>query len=168
MDPLHSLPNFYSIIPSYVRYDRELTNFAKVLYSEISALTNAKGYCFAYNRYFEKAFNCTDRTIQRALLILQNKEYIYVDIERDKDTNQVIMRKIYILLNDMRGIEKPIDINGDTPPNKNDYITRVNASNLKNNIKDNKSYNNRPFNSFKNKPKDVEIEWLDDYIKNFE
>jgi len=38
MDNNHSLPNFYSVIPSFVRYDRVLTNFDKVLYSEISAL----------------------------------------------------------------------------------------------------------------------------------
>jgi len=38
-------PNYYSILPANVRYDKKLTPFEKILYSEIVALTNKDGYC---------------------------------------------------------------------------------------------------------------------------
>ena len=38
-------PNFYSIIPADLRYDRRLKASEKIFFSEISALTNVYGYC---------------------------------------------------------------------------------------------------------------------------
>ena len=46
------LKSYYAIIPANVRYDPDLTPNAKLLYGEITALTNDKGYCWASNNYF--------------------------------------------------------------------------------------------------------------------
>ena len=45
-------PNFYAILPAFVRYDTELSANAKLLYSEITSLCNEKGFCWATNSYF--------------------------------------------------------------------------------------------------------------------
>lgn len=159
----HSLPNFYSVTPSYIRYDRKLTNFAKVLYGELVALANINGYCFAYNKYFEVAFGVSESTIQRGLKKLEDRGYIFIDIQRNPDTNQVIIRKIYIVLED----NTPPNKNDRTPLNKNDRVTRVNAFNYNNNTSVNTNVNTKGFNSYyKNKPKDIDIDWLEDYINN--
>ena len=82
--------SYYAIIPANVRYDNDLTEKAKLLYGEITCLSNKEGYCFATNNYFANLYNCSIRTIQNAISKLQEKGYIIIVIENN---NQ---RKIYI------------------------------------------------------------------------
>ncbi len=42
-------PAFWAVLPAAVRYDEELPPNAKLLYAEISALTDQRGYCYASN-----------------------------------------------------------------------------------------------------------------------
>ena len=44
-------PNYFAVIPANVRYDNELTEKEKLLYGEITCLSNKEGYCFALNNY---------------------------------------------------------------------------------------------------------------------
>lgn len=71
-------PNFYAVIIAPVRYDKTLPAHAKLLYGEISALCNAKGYCWATNAYFLKHYDVNERTIQRWISALENAGYISV------------------------------------------------------------------------------------------
>ena len=48
-------PNYYAIIPSNVRYS-DLKPNAKLLYGEITALSNKHGFCFASNKYFANLY----------------------------------------------------------------------------------------------------------------
>jgi len=73
--------SYYAIIPANVRYDPELTEKAKLLYGEITCLSNKEGYCFATNNYFANLYNCTTRAIQNAISKLQERGYIKVVIE---------------------------------------------------------------------------------------
>jgi hypothetical protein len=56
-------PGFWAVIPATVRYDPSLPMGAKILYSEISALSHQKGYCWASNAYFTTLYGAKDRTI---------------------------------------------------------------------------------------------------------
>ena len=66
-------PNYYAIIPAGVRYS-EIKPNAKLLYGEITALTNKKGYCFASNNYFAELFNVNKNTISLWIKELKDEE----------------------------------------------------------------------------------------------
>ena len=69
-------PSYYAIIPANVRYDEELKDKAKLLYAEITALSNKDGVCFASNSYFASLYSVTERTIQNLIDNLVEKGYL--------------------------------------------------------------------------------------------
>ena len=71
-------PNYYCVIPAHVRYNANLTNLAKLLYGEISALSNALGYCYATNSYFARLYGVSTRTITSAIAQLEQVGAIHV------------------------------------------------------------------------------------------
>jgi len=86
-------PNYYAIIPATVRYDKNLTYFERIMYGEITALSNRFGYCFATNDYFSKSFNCSIFTVSRAVNNLQKNGYVSVDYS---SLEGLTRRKIYV------------------------------------------------------------------------
>lgn len=82
--------SFYSILPAVVRYDKELSNFEKLLYSEITALANAEGFCWASNSYFSKLYDKNDKWVSVCINKLEKKGYIWIECGKSRS------RKIYI------------------------------------------------------------------------
>lgn len=125
-------PNFYSIIPAYVRYSNRINSFEKLLYSEITALSDKNGYCFASNQYFAKVFDMHKNSISRSITKLEQENFIKISIDQEKGN----FRKIY--LTNILPINKkvdsnsalPINKNGVTPINKNEYYNNTSINNL--------------------------------------
>ena len=69
-------PNYYAVIPAEVRYNKNLTPNAKLLYAEITALCNMNGKCIASTDYFCKLYEVSRISIQKWLKILENNNYI--------------------------------------------------------------------------------------------
>ena len=99
-------PQYWAVIPAEVRYNAALPPSAKLLYAEISSLTNREGYCYASNEYFERLFCLTDRTIRRLLAALEAAGYVHI---ADGEGGHA-RRKIYAGIN-------PLFFNGN--PDKN-------------------------------------------------
>lgn len=88
--------NYYAIIPATVRYDKELKFAERLLYGEITALSNTSGYCYAKNKYFAELYAVSNETISRWLSHLKKLGYIEIKVIRN-ERKQVIARNIYIM-----------------------------------------------------------------------
>ena len=88
--------NYYSIIPATVRYNNRLKPAEKLMYGEITALSNKNGYCYAQNRYFADLYNVSIETVSRWLSNLQKLGFIKIVINRNEN-KEIISRYIYIM-----------------------------------------------------------------------
>ncbi|EJF1304370.1 helix-turn-helix domain-containing protein [Staphylococcus pseudintermedius] len=124
-------PSYYSIITANVRYDNRLTDSEKLLFAEITSLSNKYGYCTASNGYFAKLYEVTKVTVSRRIANLKECGYLQVKIIREG--NEIKQRKIYPLTQ----MIIPINTNDNTPINNSvntPIITNVKENNTSNNI----------------------------------
>lgn len=118
--------SYYGIITANVRYDKRLTANEKLFYSEITALCNEKGYCWATNGYFAKLYDVEKETISRWISKLQKCGYIRTQIVYKEGTKEVEQRRIYIAADLLTQESIPLDLKINTPIDLN----------VKDNIKD--------------------------------
>lgn len=88
--------SYYAVIPANVRYDEDLTANAKLLYGEITALCNQKGYCWASNSYFAKLYHVKNWAISNWISQLVKKGYIITEIKYKENTKLIEERRIRI------------------------------------------------------------------------
>lgn len=86
-------PSFFAIIPAHVRYCKALEMGARLLYGELTALSNTYGYCWASNEYFAELYEVDIRTIKRWLESLKKLKFISIEIGK---TGIKTIRKIWI------------------------------------------------------------------------
>ena len=98
-------PSYFSILTADVRYSEELSDFAKVLYSDITALCNIRGYCSATNDYFAQRFRKSKRTISATIAQIADAGYIRIDVER-AENNEVTERKIWVRTDAKQAVER--------------------------------------------------------------
>ena len=87
-------PSYYAIIPANVRYSNLKPN-AKLLYGEITALSNQKGFCWSSNNYFAELYGVTKNTISLWINQLKDQNFIHVEVIRNEN-KQVIKRLMTI------------------------------------------------------------------------
>ena len=87
--------SYYSVIPATVRYDNRLKPAEKLIYGEITSLTNRMGYCFAKNKYFSNLYNVNPHTVSQWISHLEKLGYIYVELIKS-ETKEIKERRIYI------------------------------------------------------------------------
>ena len=90
-------PDYYAIIPAKVRYDKNITPNAKLLYAEITALTNKYGYCYATNQYFENLYGVSKQSISNWISQLVKNHYIKRELIYKEGSKKILKRYIRII-----------------------------------------------------------------------
>lgn len=129
-------PNNYGIIPAKVRYSQDLTDFEKLLFVEITALTNPDGYCFASNKYLGEIYDKSESTISRSITKLEKFGFIAREVVKNEN-GEVIQRKLYPLMDHLSrtlyaNLQGGIRKNDNTPIRKNAQYNNKNTINNKN------------------------------------
>ncbi len=89
--------SYYAIIPANVRYDKSLTPNAKLLYGEITALCNEKGYCWARNNYFAELYKVSKVSISKWINQLKRNGYINIEMEYRENSKEILNRYLRIV-----------------------------------------------------------------------
>lgn len=127
--------SYYAIIPANVRYDKDLTPNSKLLYGEITALCNQKGYCWATNDYFANLYGVSKTSISKWISSLVEKGYIINELIYKEGTKQIEDRYLRI-------VNTPIEEKLNTP--------------IEEKFKDNNKSSNTTFNNTKEKERKKE------------
>ena len=110
-------PNYYSITPATVRYDNRLKPNEKLLFGEITALSNIKGYCYSTNKYFSKLYDVATPTVSKWINHL--KELGYIKVEMIKEGKEIKGRHLFPVVDPInKKINTPINEKVNSPINK--------------------------------------------------
>ena len=90
-------PNYYAVIPAEVRYNKNLTPNAKLLYAEITALCGMNGKCIASTQYFCKVYEVSRVSIQNWLKLLEDHGYITRDVKYRQGSKEILSRSIKLV-----------------------------------------------------------------------
>jgi len=88
--------NYFAIIPAPVRYCKDLKANEKLMYGELTALSNDKGFCFASNEYFSNLYDVSKTSISKWISNLEKNGFIKIKMIYEPGTKQIKQRRIYI------------------------------------------------------------------------
>lgn len=168
--------NYYAVIPAPVRYNKKLKYPERLLYGEITALSNRYGYCFASNKYFASLYDVVPETVSRWISHLKECGYIDVNIIKNEN-NQIIERRIYIIdkinntyclnnqypscVKNQEGIDKKVKHN-----NINNKIDGLFYYVIKNEIENYKEFNINERKEFIKNIETLELNYNEEITKN--
>ena len=147
-------PNYFAILPACVRYAK-IPAIAKILFAEITALSNKKGFSNASNFYFSELYETTKRTISKNFQILENKGFIKIEIERSPAGT---FRKIWPIIRPETRLETSSPRKKTSTPQEESFQPpRKKTSIQKNNTSNNNTRKNNKENTIKEKTQNKKI-----------
>ncbi len=135
-------PSYYAIIPANVRYDSRLKANEKLLYGEITTLSNKTGECWASNSYFSNIYGVSKTSISKWIKNLLDCGYLSVMMIYKENSKEIEKRVLKI---NSIGIEHklntPIEEKLNTPIEEKlkDNNTRFNNTSNNNSLASQKS-----------------------------
>lgn len=83
-------PSYYAVTNAHVRYDSELSDKAKLMYGEITCLTDINGVCVIDSSYFANLYNISERQVTRIINLLEKRNHIRVHRGINNCTAQLV------------------------------------------------------------------------------
>ena len=134
--------SYYGILPANVRYDKRLKPMEKIMYTEITCLSNKYGYCYSRNKYFTDLYGVSKETVSRWISNLVNLGYVNSVITYKKCSNEVDERFLTI-----NPIPIDLDIKGGIDLNVNTGHDKKIIRPIDEKIKDNTTSNSNIINN---------------------
>lgn len=136
MDKIFKYPGYTAVLPPRVRYDQTLPDSAKLLYAEVTAMSDVTGYCWATNAYLARLLGVTKCHASKLLAKLEERGYVEIQVIKT-EKGGVEERRIF--LTDLGLVRLPPPLQGDggivkkdnTPIVKKDNTT-MNDNNINN------------------------------------
>ncbi len=94
--------SYYAIIPANVRYDKDIRPNAKLLYGEITALCNEKGYCWASNQYFADLYSVSKTSISLWIKELIDNGYLSTELIYKEGSKEILHRYLRLVNDPMQ------------------------------------------------------------------
>ncbi|MGM9544449.1 MAG: helix-turn-helix domain-containing protein [Romboutsia timonensis] len=126
--------SYYAVIPANVRYDKDLSANAKLLYGEITALCHEKGYCWATNQYFADLYGVSTKSISRWVGQLVDKKYLHLKLIYKDGTKEIQQRRLYLfppMDNDDQGYRQKCPEGSDKNVQDNNTVNNKNNNTIK-------------------------------------
>ena len=89
-------PSYYAILTADVRYSKDINANEKLLYAEITALSNSTGVCWASNGYFSELFDVTPQAISKWVKNLERQNFISCTYTYKQGSKEIESRIISI------------------------------------------------------------------------
>ena len=85
-------PSYYAVITADVRYCKSLKANEKLLYAEITCLTQKEGYCWSGNKYFADLYGVSKDTVSKWITNLVKQGFLTRNIKYKDGSKQVEAR----------------------------------------------------------------------------
>ena len=141
-----------------VRYDKDLRPNEKLLYGEITALSDKHGYCWATNRYFAELYEVTPKCVSKWINHLIEKGYLFSKIIYEEDGKTVSQRIICVRPITLQE-EPPIRQKEDTPIHQKEDTLSIKSSNIIIQDNNNTRVNDKEINKESQLENDFEELW---------
>lgn len=147
MDRLEERPSYYTVIPARVRYNKNISIGAKLLYGEITALCEKHGFCWASNEYFSNLYDVSVRTIRIWITTLVEEKLLIRELIKKENSNEVDKRILILpeAFADINEIQKLFKSGGNNLPDTSGK--KLPQGEEKNFPYNNTSINNIPINT---------------------
>ena len=153
---------YYAVIPANVRYDKRLKANEKLLYGEITALTNERGYCWAGNKYFSDLYGVTPQAVSKWINGLKYCGYISIEYTYKNGTKEIESRIIKLASTNVSEVltndpEVLTNVSGGINKCLRGYKQKVKDNNTYLNNTDNNTVSNKKERKSKSKSYDEQI-----------
>ena len=132
-------PNYYAILPANVRYDNNLNANEKIMYSEITALAQSTGQCWASNKYFSDLYNVTPQAVSKWIKNIERLGYIKTSYVYKKGTKMIEKRYISLVSIDVSKVSTQVEGGINTGLERYQHTIKDNNTSI-----NNTSINNNP------------------------